>query len=641
MYSFIHTLIHTYFISAFRSQLEKLSIEQLALITYTITSMPPPVEMLKPGSFQSSFVQLKLKQELYFNDIKFVVEIVQILIEMLKACSDKDTAVKSKTPMKLKQKSSEEVGDNDFLNKKESLSSSLSKVLHYLEFLNAALPPSISCLPHWRSLEGRSNLTNLISACAYQISSPDIDIHTMHSELVTYISKLQDTNSIDCSLSALFVEGMKKLLMNSMELQQILRIQRIQCLSKRIKTTLESKQIEDFTASMIMYISSAYIGVANNLGVDLDCCEEMLKILAVKEQSVLQLVKTQQIICQYELDRLGSLHVHMEGVNDSISANSLGPVVLLQVDISKKQSIINFISNIIKSTSQSLSISAHSLIRGLILLLRTFGFSAFKDIFDMFTNRNDKTCQKIYRKIPEQEMKLWQDLLEFCAVSSNYESMLEILIVDLDYRYDEENRNLIDALMRTVPEETKYHAALHLFLNEEMHIDALDRLIQIEQGGKFNPLILFVIHCYISFETLECRLVLFEKLCVLLKSCLSCRLKNDSSAIIENKKMVIDISLLQILDEFSVSMTSSYPLPYVLSPLYLVHKAVKAQRIEMAADLYWDIIFLPLSMLSPKISANRLKEDLNAKQMPFYFQKLEEVNLLQMGWNTCLWIIVE
>ena len=74
MYSFIHTLIHTYFISAFRSQLEKLSIEQLALITYTITSMPPPVEMLKPGSFQSSFVQLKLKQELYFNDIKFVVE---------------------------------------------------------------------------------------------------------------------------------------------------------------------------------------------------------------------------------------------------------------------------------------------------------------------------------------------------------------------------------------------------------------------------------------------------------------------------------------------------------------------------------------------------------------------------------------
>ena len=210
--------------------------------------------------------------------------------------------------------------------------------------------------------------------------------------------------------------------MNSMELQQTLRIQRIQCLSKRIKTSLESKQIEEFTASMIMYISSAYTGVANNLGVDLDCCEEMLKILAVKEESVLQLVKTQQIIRQYELDRLGSLHVHMEGVNDSISAtNSLGPVVLLQVDISKKQSIINFIGNIIKSTSQSLSINAHSLIRGLILLLRTFGFSAFKDIFDMFTHRNDKTCLKIYRKIPEQEMKLWQDLLEFCAVSSNYE----------------------------------------------------------------------------------------------------------------------------------------------------------------------------------------------------------------------------
>merc|ERR1711871_522016 len=105
--------------------------------------------------------------------------------------------------------------------------------------------------------------------------------------------------------------------------------------------------------------------------------------------------------------------------------------------------------------------------------------------------------------------------------------------------------------------------------------------------------------------------------------------------------MVMDMSLLQFLDEFSVSMTSSYPLPYVLSPLYLVHKAVKAQRIEMAADLYWDVLFLPLSLLSPKISTNRLKEDINAKQMPFYFQKLEEVNLLQMGWNTCLWIIVE
>ena len=95
------------------------------------------------------------------------------------------------------------------------------------------------------------------------------------------------------------------------------------------------------------------------------------------------------------------------------------------------------------------------------------------------------------------------------------------------------------------------------------------------------------------------------------------------------------MNLLMFLDDFSISMKSIHRLPFVLSPLYIVFRAVTAKKYEIAADLYWNMLLLPTNMLSPKVAIDRLKEDLDANRLPFYIEKLEEVETLKIAWRSC------
>ena len=210
-------------------------------------------------------------------------------------------------------------------------------------------------------------------------------------------------------------------------------------------------------------------------------------------------------------------------------------------------------------------------------------------------------------------------------------------MIDMNFKYNEESKIFIDMLLKTVPADTQNHAALQLFLSHERHNDALNRLVQLQEVEQLNSLTLFVIISNVEFEKIDCRLALFERLCVFTRACLSCRLKALSSTNLSTKVNDGNLGLLEFLNEFSVSMSSTHPIPFVLSPLNLVQKALDAHKRELAANLYWNISLLPINMLSPAKAMRRLEDDLDAKRLPFYFQKLEEVERSQIGWGASIW----
>ena len=159
-------------------------------------------------------------------------------------------------------------------------------------------------------------------------------------------------------------------------------------------------------------------------------------------------------------------------------------------------------------------------------------------------------------------------------------------------------------------------------------------------------IVLLVLVLFVPFSILESRRFLLGNLEKYLQSCLLARLKAhfqlesiieseaESSFDFGNKK---EWNFFEVLDTDGGSVS---PLPYVMTPFYLVSQAIKAGHRGLGAELYWKTLLLPENMFSTSLALKKMNYDFDEEGKknkklhgPFYARKFVEVKNQDWGWG--------
>ena len=306
---------------------------------------------------------------------------------------------------------------------------------------------------------------------------------------------------------------------------------------------------------------------------------------------------------------------------------------------------IEFLRKIIKASS---NISSKQYVENYVLsfrnLIQLFGLGAFKNLGEVLIHYSKNLIElpKISSKI--NDFELWANLISLTIEYEIYDQLVEILIVDLNFDFQYHSKftilyDLLEKLCDTLP--YPYNNYLGIITSE------VQREIILSSVNTYNsPFVLnetyssFILLTKVPFETIYKNPKILQTLtrlsCNFLNIRLSNQLKGDEAIFCDDKLTVgaLYSNYFTQLHSSSKNHKFNLPLPYLMSPFYIVKRLINHNQFNLAAQIYSNLLVLPYNLKSPIVVYAKLKIHLQEGKFPEYMTSICEIASKDLSWDS-------
>ena len=601
---------------------------------------------------------MELSKSLHVSDISVVKELIVFFVDLMESAVTKDSVSKTKTPMK--SKLSALVESDTSTSDKDIFITELRSVLMYFEVLEI-FPDFVSRQHLWRNFYGEVNFTSLLEECSFHLSSSDeVNIILLHDRLMKYCSTFVGIEGVVIepdffSPFSMFMQCARRLIqlpevIEGVKLDEHVPLRaRIDIVVTKIPSVLSSDEIENWIQSFYKQLERLCVGKASELPIDLNAAEILVNSLtsmhgAIDVSSICLLLNTQKIIQEYD-DVL--CEQTRPWITPSLSSDVYTNMERFSflVDLSSRDTLVNFLCNILATQGRSLKTSQppSRLLRLVLTLSRTWGISCFKTAYEMFSDRFK--FPSILKFFSEDELQLWLHIMDFIIGNNLYDVIIEVLMVDLNYTDDSfpeghagnkfQSKLRFLAVSTDISTQARYILSLvHGMDLRESAIEEINLRVtntETSMGAEeIDDSILIALAVVVPITSLMHKRSLLEKFALFMQSFLykRIRLHSELATVSLHSKTMSQYSFADI-----VSKDRATPLPFLLTPFALINQIVHSDLKSLGAELYWSASLRPMAMLSSFSAQRRLSQDYAAQKLPFYVSKFPEVHMQDWGWS--------
>ena len=659
--------------------LEKLSLEYLSLISYIIAN----VSFIKSNKVDLSFNENSLSDFTFFNSNKFLLELKtvkslklfslkerSILFDLIKEtiaiiCEIKDRYSKdnfSSGVHKSLKFSSEKANDMIQLNSsKQSKNNSndcdiLKQIISLSKYLRIFKEvENLSNIKYNGELFGPEyfdEVFDIICIVSFQSTIiPDYVssiIDVMREYLLDYDSK--EDNLVKYNLSNFMNRSLKLITLNRFDkyfsfppcLNTFFRNAKL-LLSQEAFTTLMQNTFTELVSIFTGVINSEYFQSFEILFdlfsiVKLSNTEDPFKIESL--ELLISVQKNVSIMKNISND-FSFIYIYNHKLNfnhERIENNCL--------NIFDNVEQIEFLRKIIKVSS---NISSKQDVENIVLsfrnLIQLFGLGAFKNLSEILIHYSKNLIEfpKVSSNIDDFE--LWTNLISLTIEYEIYDQLIEILIVDINFDFQYHSKftilyDLLEKLCNTLP--YPWNNYLGIITSEVQREKILNSVNTYNSPFVLNETYSsFILLTKVPFETIFKNPKILQTLarlsCNFLNIRLSNQLKGDEATLCGDKLSVGDLynNYFTQLHSSSKNLHKfNLPLPYLMSPFYIVKRLLNQNQVNLAVHIYSNLLILPYNLKSPMVVYAKLKFHLQEGKLPEYMTSIFEIASKDLSWDS-------